>query len=154
GVGTVIQAYLRRTADDVATMLAEGPTNLRLCKGIYRESEEVAFQDREEVRTSFKELLTQLFEGGATRVGIATHDDLLVEDALEQIERLDVPKERYEFQMLLGVTERIRDRLVAAGHPLRVYVPFGQDWFPYSIRRLRENPQIAGHVIKGLFTRG
>ncbi len=151
-VGTVVQAYLRRTEADVATLLDEGVTNLRLCKGIYREPEELAFQDREEVRDSFKRLLGQLFEGGAQRVGIATHDEPLVTDALEQIKKHNVDPDRYEFQMLLGVTERMRNRLVADGHPLRVYVPFGADWFPYSIRRLRENPQIASHVIRGMFS--
>jgi len=149
-VGTVVQAYLRRTEADVRQLLEEGPTHLRLCKGIYREPESLAFQERQEVRDSYKRLLAQLIEGGASRIGIATHDEELVEDALEQIERHDLGRDRYEFQMLLGVTERMRDQLVSDGHPLRVYVPFGADWFAYSIRRLRENPQIAGHVLRGM----
>ncbi|MCA8960307.1 MAG: proline dehydrogenase family protein [Planctomycetes bacterium] len=152
-VGTVVQAYLRRTESDIRALLEEGPTHLRLCKGIYREPESVAFQEREEVRDSYKSLLQILLREGATKVGIATHDEVLVQDAIRQVEELRTPKERYEFQMLLGVTERLRTQLVEAGHPLRVYVPFGVDWFPYSIRRLRENPQIASHVMKGVFTR-
>jgi len=154
-VGTVVQAYLRRTEDDVRALIEAGPTNLRLCKGIYREPEELAYQDREDVRDSYKRLLTLMLESDTVwRVGIATHDAPLVEHARKEIERLSVPPERYEFQMLLGVTERIRDALVATDHPMRIYVPFGVDWFPYSVRRLRENPQIASHVIKGLFYRG
>ena len=93
-----------------------------------------------------------LLEGGA-RVGIATHDPVLVERAEASLQRFDVSADRYEFQMLLGVTERLRSRLVAEGHPLRVYVPFGELWYNYSLRRLRENPGIAGHIIKNLFSR-
>jgi len=152
-VGTVVQSYLHRTPDDVASLLADGPTNLRLCKGIYVESPEHAIQDREGIRDAFRAILRQLFEGGATRVGIATHDRPLVDSALELIDELKVPKERYEFQMLLGVTDQIREELVLAGHPLRVYVPFGEEWYAYSSRRLRENPKIAGHVVKNLFSR-
>lgn len=152
-VGSVVQSYLRRTEDDVRDLLSEGMTHLRLCKGIYREPEEKAFQGREEVRDSYRKLLGIMLEGGIARVGIATHDEPLVDDALERIARLETPKTQYEFQMLLGVTEKLRDKLVAAGHPLRIYVPFGADWFPYSVRRLRENPQIVSHVIKGMFRR-
>lgn len=152
-VGTVVQAYLKRTEADVRALLEEAPTHLRLCKGIYQEPPDIAFQDKERVRESFRSLLSILFDGGIERVGIATHDEALVDNALEQIRERNVPRERYEFQMLLGVTERLRDRIVADGHPLRVYVPFGQDWFPYSIRRLRENPEIVSHVIKGFFIR-
>ena len=97
--------------------------------------------------------LAQLFEGGATKVGIATHDPLLVDHALEAIAQYDVDASRYEFQMLLGVAGTLRSRLVAEGHPLRVYVPFGERWHAYSMRRLRENPTIALHIIRNLFTR-
>ncbi|MFN0060117.1 MAG: proline dehydrogenase family protein [Planctomycetota bacterium] len=153
--GTVIQAYMRRSAADVRALLAEKPpTNLRLCKGIYRESAEIAYQDREEIRASYRELLELMLTGGIARVGIATHDDVLVDAALEQLTRLKISKDRYEFQMLLGVAESLRTRLVAAGHPLRVYIPYGKDWFAYSVRRLRENPQIAAHVMRNFFGRG
>lgn len=150
-LGTVIQSYMRRSEEDVATLMNEGPTHLRLCKGIYVEPEAVAFQDREEVRDSYRQLLRQMLEGGIVKVGIATHDPPLIEDACRVVQELSVPKERYEFQMLLGVAEKTRDQLVADGHPLRVYVPFGESWHAYSMRRLRENPQIAGHVMRNLF---
>lgn len=149
-VGAVVQAYLRSTAADVEDLLADGDTNLRICKGIYIEPEEIAYQGFEEVQVSFKETVKQLFERGATRVGIATHDPELVEDALASIRDMGIPKERYEFQMLLGVAEKMRTELVADGHPLRVYVPFGKEWYAYSSRRLRENPKIAGHVVRNL----
>lgn len=152
-VGTVIQACLRRSADDVRELLDAGIANLRLCKGIYVEPETIAFRDAGEIRRSYRSLLEQLFEGGASRVGIATHDPLLVEHAEQAIERLGIDRSRYEFQMLLGVAGTMRDRLVAAGHPVRIYVPFGVRWYAYSMRRLRENPQIAAHVVGNLLTR-
>ena len=151
-VGAVIQSCLRRSKQDVIDLMAEGPTDIRLCKGIYIEPEEIAYTDYEENRDSFSEILDLLLEGGA-RVGIATHDPVLVDRALASLERYGVGKEQYEFQMLLGVTERLRARLVSDGHPLRVYVPFGELWYNYSLRRLRENPGIAGHIIKNLFSR-
>ena len=151
-VGAVIQSALRRSKQDVADLMAEGPTDIRLCKGIYIEPEDIAFTDPDEIRDSYSEILDQLLEGGAT-VGIATHDPVLVERAEASIKRLGIEKDQYEFQMLLGVTERLRKRLVADGHSLRVYVPFGELWYHYSMRRLRENPNIAGHIIKNLFVR-
>ena len=151
-VGAVIQSCLRRSKQDVIDLMAEGATDIRLCKGIYIEPEAVAFTDYEENRDSFSDILDVLLEGGA-RVGIATHDPVIVERALASLKRYGVDKERYEFQMLLGVTERLRSRLVADGHPLRVYVPFGELWYKYSLRRLRENPGIAGHIVRNLFTR-
>ncbi len=150
-VGAVLQACLRRTPGDVARLLAEGRTHIRLCKGIYVEPPEVALQGRDEVRQAYIAILGQLIEGGAEKVAIATHDRPLIDAALDLIREHELPKERYEFQMLLGVTESIRTELVSAGHPLRVYVPFGEEWYAYSSRRLRENPQIAGHVVRNLF---
>lgn len=150
-IGVAVQAHLRSTVDEVRDLLEEGDTNLRVCKGIYIEPESLAYQDFKEVQESFKETVQRLLEGGATRVGIATHDPELVEAALIALRDLDVGKDRYEFQMLLGVAEKMRDQLVADGHPLRVYVPFGKEWYAYSRRRLRENPQIAGHVVRNLF---
>ena len=151
-IGAVVQAYLRSTEASVAELLSEGVTNLRICKGIYIEPEEIAFKDFYEVQDSFRATLRLLLENGAQRVGIATHDPELVLSSLEVIKELEIPKERYEFQMLLGVAEKMRGDLVADGHPLRVYVPFGEEWYAYSTRRLRENPQIAGHVVKNLFS--
>lgn len=147
-VGVVLQAYLRRTAADAAALAAEG-VPVRLCKGIYRERPEIAFQDREEIRESYRRNLRTLL-GGTARVAIATHDEVLVADAQRLIAELRIPKERYEFQMLLGVREWLRDEILAAGHSLRVYVPYGTAWYGYSVRRLRENPAIAGHVFRSM----
>lgn len=152
-VGAVIQSCLRRSENDVAELLNGGPTNVRLCKGIYIEPDEVAYRDPDEINYSYQRLLEQLLQGGATRVGIATHDPILITHATESIENLGVSKDRYEFQMLLGVASRLRKKLVAEGHPLRVYVPFGALWFNYSMRRLRENPHIMGHIVRNLFRR-
>jgi proline dehydrogenase len=149
-VGVALQSCLRRSEKDVEELLAGGRAHVRLCKGIYIEPEDIAYRDADEIRESFKGLLEQLFEGGAERVGIATHDPLLVTHAEETIRKMGVTTDRYEFQMLLGVAGRLRKSLVEKGHPLRVYVPFGQLWFDYSLRRLRENPHIAGHIIKNL----
>jgi len=152
-VGIVIQACLRRSAKDIADLMREGPTDVRLCKGIYIEPEQIAFTDPDEIRSSFNNLLEQLFEGGARRVAIATHDPQLVAHAEALIAKMAVGRDRYEFQMLLGVAGNLRDELVARGHPMRVYVPFGDRWYPYSMRRLRENPNIAGHVVGNLLSR-
>ena len=150
-VGCVIQAYLRRTDADVERLSEEG-IPVRLCKGIYRESPEAAYQDREEVRASYKRNLRKLFEGKG-KVAIATHDEVLVEHAMQLIAELKPLPERYEFQMLLGVREWLRDEILAKRHRMRIYVPFGKAWYGYSVRRLRENPAIAGHVFKSMFGR-
>lgn len=150
-IGTVIQSCLRRSEADVAALLESGTTDIRLCKGIYIEPEEIAFCDPDEIRDSYCRLLEQLVDGGARRVAIATHDPKLVEFAEGIISSRGLRRDRYEFQMLLGVAENLRGELVTRGHPLRVYVPFGELWYPYSMRRLRENPQIAGHIISNLF---
>lgn len=152
-VGIVIQACLRRSEADVADLLRGGPTNVRICKGIYIEPPSIAFQNPDDVRISFQKILQQLLDGGATRVGIATHDPILIEYAKDTIRNQNIDKNRYEFQMLLGVAEHLRKELVEEGHPLRVYVPFGELWFKYSIRRLAENPNIAGHIVRNLYHR-
>ena len=148
-VGTVIQSCLHRSEQDVVDLLNTGPTDIRLCKGIYIEPESISYRDAEDIRRSFKRILEILSEGGA-RVGIATHDAELVDHALATIDRLALEKDRYEFQMLLGVAAPLRRKLVAEGHPMRVYVPFGELWFNYSMRRLRENPHMLGHIIRNL----
>jgi proline dehydrogenase len=152
-VGTVIQSCLKRSRQDIKALLDLGLANVRLCKGIYIEPADIAWTHADDIRCSYQELLEQLFEGGATRVGIATHDPALVEHAERTIERLGIDHSRYEFQMLLGVAGTLRNRLVSRGHPLRVYVPFGERWHAYSMRRLRENPEIAMHIIKNVFSR-
>jgi proline dehydrogenase len=141
GTGVVLQARLRRTLADAAALASPG-TNVRLCKGIYLEPRAIAYEEREIIRAAFVHALRILLEGGAY-VGIATHDEWLVCEALAMIQRLGLGKDRYEFQMLLGVDPELRRILTGAGHPLRVYVPFGSHWYPYSVRRLRENPTIA-----------
>ena len=143
-LGIVLQAALRRTLDDVRELAGLG-LNVRLCKGIYLEPPEIAYQDFEEVRESFVGSLEALLEAGAY-VGIATHDEWLVSEALRLLERYDRGRDEYEFQMLLGVREALGDRLVRDGHRLRIYVPFGRHWYSYSLRRLQENPKIAGYI--------
>jgi proline dehydrogenase len=143
-VGIVLQASLRRTLDDVGA-LAGSSLNVRLCKGIYVEPPEVAFQEFQDVRDNFVLALDALLEAGAY-VGIATHDEWLVAETLRLVERHGRGREEYEFQMLLGVRERLGDRLVRDGHRLRIYVPYGRHWYSYSLRRLQENPKIAGYI--------
>jgi proline dehydrogenase len=148
--GAVVQAYLRRTSDDIGRLMVAGPSNFRLCKGIYVEPEAIAYKDKEEIRKNFLALLEQMFAGGAY-VGIATHDDVLTSGAEQLIKKHKLTPDKYEFQMLLGVKPDLRDSLVAKGHQLRVYVPFGKEWYGYSTRRLKENPAIAGYVVKAMF---
>ena len=148
-VGIVLQAYLRRTLTDIDELRDLAPS-VRLCKGIYIEPGSIAFQDHEVVRRSFVSCLETLLEGGS-RVAIATHDEALIGESLSRVASLG--PDAYEFQMLLGVRESRADELVAAGHPLRVYVPFGQRWYEYSLRRLQENPQMAGVIAKATFAR-
>jgi proline dehydrogenase len=145
-VGAVIQAYMRRSLEDVCR-LAEAGVTVRLCKGIYDEPRRIAYKDFDTVRENYRLLLEELLKGGSY-VGIATHDEFLVWHALRLVHQLEIPKDRYEFQMLLGVDEELRGILVNAGHKLRVYVPYGEDWYEYSSRRLKENPKIAGYVAK------
>ena len=146
GTGVVIQAYMRRSAGDIAA-LADLTPNVRLVKGIYVEPEEIAFTRMPEINANFMLLLEQLIDQGSY-VAIATHDRALVEGALELIERRGLAPDRYEFQMLLGVAGEIGRRLIADGHRLRVYVPYGDAWYAYSVRRLKENPSIAGYVAR------
>jgi proline dehydrogenase len=149
GVGVVLQAALRRTLDDIAALAPLAPS-VRLCKGIYVEPESLAFQGFEEIRASFVSCVDALFEAGC-RVAVATHDEWLIERALERVDGL--APGRYEMQMLLGVRADRARRLVADGHPMRVYVPYGEQWYEYSLRRLQENPRVAGYVAKDLLGR-
>ena len=139
-LGVVLQACLRRTLAD-----AVGLAKVRLCKGIYAEPASIAFHDPEEIRDSFRATLRVLL-GQGSYVGIATHDEALIVDALAQVRERGLSPYRYEFQMLLGVRAARGDELVREGHRLRVYVPFGTHWYEYSMRRLQENPTIAGYV--------
>jgi proline dehydrogenase len=150
-VGGVVQAYLHRTAGDVERLIGSNP-NFRLCKGVYVEPESIAWHDMSEINRNYLRLLERLLRAGIY-VGIATHDEHIVREAQRLIAELKLPPTAYEFQMLLGVTESLRARIRAAGHPLRVYIPFGSDWYAYSVRRLRENPRLAGYVLKAMFVR-
>lgn len=150
-VGIVIQACLRRSLADVRR-LAEVRANVRLCKGIYIEPIAIAYHDPEIVRRNFVWLLEELL-GAGSYVGIATHDARLVWESVRIVDRLGLGRTQYEFQMLLGVLPGLRAIIRDAGHVLRVAVPFGPDWYPYSIRRLRKNPAIAGHVLRAMFGR-
>jgi proline dehydrogenase len=139
-VGVVLQAYLRRTFDDIP-----GLDNVRLCKGIYAEPPSIAFRDFGDVQASYVRCLERLVAQGAY-VGIATHDEYLLGEAERIVREARLTPDRYEFQMLLGVRPERGDQLVAAGHRVRIYVPFGTHWYEYSIRRLQENPKIAGYI--------
>lgn len=149
-VGVVIQAYLRRSEQDIRSLLEYAPS-VRLCKGIYVEGADVAFKDPDEIRSSYKSLLGMLLTSDAS-THIATHDEQLIVDAERQVAQHRAEKNNVEFQMLLGVREDRRDALLRSGHKVRIYVPFGEDWYGYSTRRLKENPQVAGYVAKAMFT--
>jgi proline dehydrogenase len=155
-VGLVLQAYLRRTLDDIQKMedlhSREVPLNFRLCKGIYVEPEAIAFKKYQEVNDHYLQDLDFIFSKGMYP-GIATHDKPLVTGAYQLISKYNLPTTAYEFQMLYGVTPELRKSIVEKGHAMRVYVPFGKDWFGYSTRRLKENPKMASHIIKALFIR-
>jgi proline dehydrogenase len=151
-VGVVLQAYLHRSRADAARV-AKVSANIRICKGIYVESPSIAYQGRGEIRDNYQAILEDLVSAGCY-VGIATHDPVVVERALSTIEKRALSRDAYEFQMLLGVAGDLRRRLVASGHRLRVYVPYGRAWYAYSMRRLKENPAIAGHIVKNIFLRG
>ena len=150
-VGMVLQAYLKRTFDD-AVILNKLNTNYRLCKGIYIEPASIAYKDKQRIRDNYVETLQVILKSG-NYVGIATHDEFLINEAYRLIKELNIPKDKFEFQMLLGVREDLRDKINADGYKIRIYVPFGEDWYAYSLRRLKENPQIAGYIFKNIFRR-
>jgi proline dehydrogenase len=143
-LGVVLQAMLRRTSSDIAA-LADLKPSVRLCKGIYLEPPDVAYQDYEAVRASFVRALEKLLDAGCY-VGIATHDAWLLAEGRRLVAEHGLARDDYEFQMLLGVRPELGDELVVEGHRLRIYVPFGRHWYAYSLRRLQENPKIAGYI--------
>lgn len=155
-IGLVFQSYLRRTLDDLK-MLKEyntnkTPLNIRLCKGIYIEPEKIAFISHDEINYNFLEVLEYMFQNNFY-AAIATHDKDLVKGSLNLVTKYNVPKSMYEFQMLYGVTPELRKSIAESGHTMRVYIPYGKDWFNYSTRRLKENPKMMSHLIKALFVR-
>jgi proline dehydrogenase len=143
-IGVVLQAMLRRTQSDIAA-LADLKPSVRLCKGIYVEPPDLAYQEFEAVRASFVRALEALLDAGSY-VGIATHDEWLLAEGRRLVAEHRLAREDYEFQMLLGVRPELGDELVVEGHRLRIYVPFGRHWYAYSLRRLQENPKIAGYI--------
>jgi len=150
-VGTVVQAYLRRTLEDVRVLLASD-TNLRVCKGVYVEPRKIAYKDMAIINDNFMAIVElMLLNGGYT--GIATHDERLVWRSLDLIRKLNPSQKKYEFQMLWGVENELRDIILETGHKLRIYIPYGENWYAYSMRRLKENPALAGHVFKAAFRR-
>lgn len=156
-VGLVVQSYLKRTHKDIENLKdingPEHPVNLRVCKGIYVEPETIAYKDYREINTHFLDDVEYMFQEGMYPA-IATHDQPLIEGAYKLIDKYKVPNDKYEFQMLYGVTPALRKSILDKGHRMRVYVPFGKQWFGYSTRRLKENPKMAGVVIKALFRKG
>jgi len=156
-VGLVVQAYMKRTLRDVKNLMdihsSEIPLNYRLCKGIYVEPAAIAYKKYQEINDNYLEDLEFMLQNGIYP-GIATHDKPLIDGAYKLIEKYNTPKNMYEFQMLYGVTPDLRKSIVSKGHTMRVYVPFGKQWFGYSTRRLKENPKMASHIMKALFFRG
>jgi len=156
-VGLVLQAYLKRTLKDIEDLMdvhkADNPLNFRLCKGIYVEPAEIAYKKYEEINAHYLEDLEFMFKNNIY-VGIATHDKKVIAGSYDLIKKHNIPNNMYEFQMLYGVTPNQRDKIVADGHTMRVYVPFGKQWFGYSTRRLKENPKMASHIIKAIFYKG
>lgn len=156
-VGLVVQAYLKRTYQDINNLMdihtTDTPLNYRLCKGIYVEPAAIAYKKYEEINQHFLEDLEYMLKNGVYP-GIATHDKPLIDGAYKLIEKYNVPRNMYEFQMLYGVTPELRNSIVAKGHTMRIYIPYGKQWFGYSTRRLKENPKMASLIIKALFFRG
>jgi len=150
--GVAIQAYLKRTYNDVEKIIEYGP-HFRLCKGIYVEDASIAIKDHDEINENYLKILKLMLLKKAY-VGIATHDDYLLDSSKKIVSDMKLDKNEYEFQMLLGVKPEARDKIVKEGHRIRIYVPFGEQWLKYSLRRLNENPKMTWYIIKSLFKKG
>jgi proline dehydrogenase len=150
-VGVVFQSYMKRTLTDIAD-LSDLKPNVRVCKGIYIEPPEVAYQEFDTVRMNFVEAITALLDIGSY-VAVASHDEWVIAEAVRIFAERELEPSRYEFQMLLGVRADLGNELVREGHRLRIYVPFGRQWYEYSLRRLQENPKIAGYIAADTFRR-
>jgi len=149
-VGIVLQAYLKRSYNDTVILNKLG-TNYRICKGIYVEPASLAYKEKQMIRDNFLKMLECMFKN-ENYVGIATHDEYLIDNAYRMIKEYNIPNDKFEFQMLLGVREDLRNKINNDGYKIRIYVPFGEDWYAYSIRRMQENPQIAGYIVKNIFS--
>jgi len=154
-VSIALQAYLRRTGADLEGLLAQG-SRLRICKGIYLEQPQHLVPgtqgDRAAINPHFLRHVERCFDSGIF-VSIATHDAALIRQIAALAEQRGIARSRFEFQMLLGVCEPLRDQLKAQGYAVRIYLPYGRDWYGYSTRRMKENPAIAAHVVKAMFLR-
>lgn len=152
-VSTVLQAYLHRTGDDLERVIelsGQGASELRLVKGAYREVPEVAWQERAKIEDAYRELAYRTLDAGL-KLNIATHDEALLRELLAYVRGAKLSHDRYEVQMLYGVRNGLQEKLAAAGHPVRVYVPFGDDWYGYYSRRLAERPSNLAFVVRGMF---
>jgi proline dehydrogenase len=156
-ISLVLQAYLYRTTDDLNRLQKISrkghPIDVRICKGIYVEKDDVAYQGKKQIRKNYLECLDYMLRNNFY-CSIATHDKILISEAEKLLSEFNTNKDQYEFQMLYGVCPDLRKKLVQKGHPLRVYVPYGEQWFGYSTRRLKENPRMVTHIVKSLFVRG
>lgn len=150
-LGVVLQAYMRRILADIDALPSQG-ASVRLCKGIYIEPRQVAWKDFDTVRENFLTALERMLRQDVYPA-VATHDEYLIAGAVRLLDRYEKARDEYEFQMLLGVENGLRKILISEGHRMRVYVPYGVDWYPYSVRRMRENPQVAGHVMRAIVAR-
>ena len=149
-IGIVIQAYLHRSLDDIKSLSNE-KFNVRICKGIYVEDPELVFNDYNDIRKNFIQLVKEAINNGSY-VGIATHDEFLIDNLYAWLIQNNIPKDQFEFQVLHGVPMKKKlKKLMNEGNTVRVYLPFGDNWYDYSVRRLKENPKMAGYIIKNLF---
>ena len=150
--GTVLQSYMKRTMSDI-DLLNSHDTNIRLCKGAYKEDKEIAYQDYQKIRDNYLKSAEKMMDNGIY-IGLATHDKWLIEELEKLIEKKSYKKNMYEFQALSGVPiDKILDRLIDEGHKVRYYIPYGPEWYAYSIRRMRENPDIWKDTLKAFFFR-
>ena len=149
-IGIVIQAYLLRSLDDIKSLSNE-KFNVRICKGIYVENPELVLNDYDDIRQNFICLVKEAINNGSY-VGIATHDDFVIDNLYEWIIQNNISKNQFEFQVLHGVPMKKKlKKLMNEGNTVRVYLPYGDNWYDYSVRRLKENPKMAGYIIKNLF---
>jgi proline dehydrogenase len=140
-IGVAIQSYLKRSSSDLLHLLEQGAGNVRLVKGAYRENEKAAFQSMEKINSNFSKLMKMLFENSdnsSSIFAIATHDSGLIEEAIDLSKKYDANKKQFEFQMLMGIRDDIKKSLVERGFRISEYIPYGSQWFPYSIRRIKE----------------
>ena len=153
-VGVAIQAYLRRTLDDLKRLSSMG-AEVRLCKGAYKEPKEIAYQKKNEVDENYKKGLEILFSEESLEKGtypcVATHDEKLIDFTYELVKKRNIPPEKFEFQMLYGIRRDLQEKIVRDGFRIRVYVPYGKDWYPYFMRRMGERPANLFFVIKNIF---